>query len=662
MGTVANSSYDECAVYTCDYDAGGTAHPGHFDYQNAWVRGKRTGGTSEIDETSGHFGEASVHVVNSFGPTRNVNVDPSKDYIFSAWVRNGTGSEASGKVRFAVEIHNGEPGVGTQIGSYDHEETGLSATEWTFVEHRIRSSELASHLSSGSVEDIDWYRIWIGNNSPDTEVPSVDVYMDDIRFFPADGMVSTVYYNMEWRKPMLTVDANNNPSRFMTFDEFGRQSKTYKINKTKSIDDENTRTPAQGWQYHLMGDDLRVVFPSGGEILRGGQEYTISWAEGDVNLDEDGVDLLFFDGTNWTQLVSAVKNQTSYVWTVPSQDATGCKIKLIAHDNADIVHVSNEFAIVVNSPPTTPWLVSPGDRAEIEAYATADDLAQNGKVITLSWQGSTDPDGDPVAYEIQVCRYGDGPEVWTTVADNYRSTSYDLKLYAWGIYGWKIVAKDGITVAPWPQRKFYLVPEDWFVLWDVYDKMIHQIPPSLYSEIHAELSLPEQEAFAHTYRREEDGWRRLADAGYFVRELTNGETITYRIKTATELGDPGGWRIAYDGGIIGMEDREIRKFILERVDGGTSPQLTIDQKWLDNLNREYDKGPGTWGTLFYTSTGYKEMNRMKLTTSAPGLHFWYRTWERSQGSSASAAWKTNGEWTPTWDDGASHVQIYLCKY
>lgn len=270
IATVTNSTVDECAVFTCDYDLDPTNPYGAFDNVNGWWKGKdsdRTDGVSTISRSLPHFGDYSVHVKNAWGPTKNVEVDYQKDYVFSAWVR-GNPEGSSNYVKFAVEFHNAVPAGGTtRVGGWDTVITSLSSDRWTFVEHTLRKDGLGNHVSgSFAPNDIAYFRIWIGNTAQD---PSADFYVDDIRFHPRDARVTSTYYDSKWEKTILSVDANNNPSPLRNLDRLGRPAQIWKIDKTKSANEQGffvkllqvnefslDGDPARLWVNHFEGNDV----------------------------------------------------------------------------------------------------------------------------------------------------------------------------------------------------------------------------------------------------------------------------------------------------------------------------------------------------------------------------------------------------------------------
>jgi hypothetical protein len=245
IADIQNAKFDECAILTCDYDDAltRTDAAGKFDVENGWAKGGPTGTPSVIalSNNKPHFGLNNIHVQNSFGPIKNLQIDRTKEYVFSAWVCPVNGQNF---VRFAVELHNAEPGVGTMVGSADLTKNDLVQNQWQLVTKKILVSEMPATTT--------WARIWIGKGDGGVD-PACDFYVDDIRFAPAKSFVTTTYYDPFWRKPILSVDANNNPEALTEYDNLGFIEKVQKIDKLKTRGETNAEVLLTEQAYNLKG-------------------------------------------------------------------------------------------------------------------------------------------------------------------------------------------------------------------------------------------------------------------------------------------------------------------------------------------------------------------------------------------------------------------------
>jgi hypothetical protein len=253
IGTIANSKYDECAVFTCDYDMDENSF---FDVQNGWKHynnsslpsGAICAVESVVPLTRPHFGEKSLHVKNCQAAVKTIVVHSRTAKItYSAWVRPLNDKP----IRFAACLV--ENGTGNNAVYYDYEyNTSVIDGTWRFVKFTIDISKPVSGTLPASFDGVatangvDGIYVWVGNHPGD---PASEFYIEDIRIYPAKSLVATTYYDSKWQQPIFTVDANGNPSQKIVYDEFSRPSRWYKLNKTTA-----TITPLQKSEYHLMGD------------------------------------------------------------------------------------------------------------------------------------------------------------------------------------------------------------------------------------------------------------------------------------------------------------------------------------------------------------------------------------------------------------------------
>ncbi len=240
IGNVANSSFDECGIFTCDYMYSMTYQKDSttemeidekwYDVINGWERGKGnssggTGAVSEIVDEDNPFGLKCIHVRNAFGPTKNFKVYKGKTYIFSAWVKindNGSSQDTLKMVAEHRKLAKTNPGWPITKDSlsapinYSVKTVLESDHKWQFVEMEIPSFSTD-----------EWFvRVWIGNDKR-----PIDCNITDIRFYPKDAMVSTYYYDYKTGVAIAAVDQNNNAT-YSKNDQFGRITESGILKKT----------------------------------------------------------------------------------------------------------------------------------------------------------------------------------------------------------------------------------------------------------------------------------------------------------------------------------------------------------------------------------------------------------------------------------------------
>jgi len=224
VGKIDLASHDEAAVLTCDFDDlerdpnetaeenGEVKDDGYYDFIEGWEKQQ-----SVLSTQRTHFGNKSVHVSivdgQNGGPAKGLDgVDKTKSYLFSAWV-NPVTVNAANPICLAVEIWN-EGGYVETVDQASETFTDLTVDLWQHVERSISSADLAN-LDAG-----EYIRIAVCSRVG-AAAAAADFYVDDIRFYPDDAMITTYYYDQNLKLPITFVDVNHN-ARTYQYDVFGR--------------------------------------------------------------------------------------------------------------------------------------------------------------------------------------------------------------------------------------------------------------------------------------------------------------------------------------------------------------------------------------------------------------------------------------------------------
>lgn len=249
IGVMRGGSFYECGIFTGDYADGKSPH--YWDYANGWEKGA-TNTVELVGGANAHFGENAIHVIQDYAAGRNNRVYPGKAYTMSAWVKVDSGTiKMATDFRYANSGHEND-WPATQVTTAATPgaiwATPVTATEcngqWKLMTMEIPAS-ITSQLDPAKV----WYaRAWVGN---DPTAPRFKAYVDDVRFYPSDALVTTRFYDTKWRKPALVVDANNNPGQKIIYDSFGRPVEWRKIDKQNPA----STQLVQSREYHLMGEN-----------------------------------------------------------------------------------------------------------------------------------------------------------------------------------------------------------------------------------------------------------------------------------------------------------------------------------------------------------------------------------------------------------------------
>lgn len=300
-GSISNSKYYESSVLTCDYNDINPEYPLYLDYNNGWEKKQ-----SVITDEENHFGEKCVKVVSpGWGPTANFLVTKDKNYILSAWVK-----VTRGTAYFAAEFRE--------------KQTAIPANKWPLLESELKTvgdpfanadlmtipakatpaweyKEMKIHTKEKLIGNPGYIRVEIGCPGDGT------VYIDDMRLFPENSLVSTNYYSPQYGLPVAMVDANNK-AKYFEYDAFGRLSHIYN----------NARVLTKSAVYHTSGvmRQLKLTSPVFGQIGMVGIGLPIKWSTtGTVN----NVKLSYSkDKETWTTIVACLTNSGSYTWVIPA--------------------------------------------------------------------------------------------------------------------------------------------------------------------------------------------------------------------------------------------------------------------------------------------------------------------------------------------------------
>jgi hypothetical protein len=622
IANVLRAQYDECAFYTGDYNDGIDSR--YLDKENGWEKC-----ASSLSNVKTHFGEQSVYVdlaagTQNFGPSRNIKIYKGKKYIFSAWVYVERGDFIlSGDYRHL--LNNTIPfTVSATVHSFPPSVPATATGKWQYVELVLDPSVA---ISEQEWNDHEWaVRVYAG-------LPNgVKAYIDDIRFYPANSLPTTTFYNSYWRSPIMAVDVQNNPINLSHIDKFGRVDTIYKIKKEYSAQDVSFKTPLIVKEFGLIGDNLHLVSPAGGDTLIAGSTYTINWWPGNTTIDSNGISISFFDGTAWHDGIATHIVNNSYVWTVPIGAKTNCRIKIVANSGALKDSSVGTFTISNNAnPPSRPIVLKPISNFE---------YTYNEQMI--SWNHSTDADGDAVTYDVKVMR---AAGTWITLASNIADTQCVftiLPVNNYGTYYVNIIAKDGVHESSSSIIGFQYVPGDFFVLRDVRGAIFTGFDNKLYSAIYRSLSAPRKAQFAATYSNDtsQSGFHVLgAIGGNFYNDLKNDYDLFYYSHYHYGVGHVNGRGLTTNEGGQLHQDGHSDDPECSMKNYGTNsffigskkiPNPGITFKYTYGCNSNKNEFTANWNdTASVPSDSKVRVFKVNISSSNPNYHPWYMVWERS---------------------------------
>ncbi len=168
-----------------------------------------------------------------------------------------------------------------------------------------------------------------------------------------------------------------------------------------------------------INPSVTISSPNGGQFLKGGSAYNITWTATDTNIAVNPIKLEYFDGTNWLTIAESQSNAGTYSWTVPTINTNESKIRVTANDSAgnsgyDIS--DNYFTIDSTSPSVTVNLPN------------GTEIIKGGSVYTITWT-ATDINiaSNPIKLE-----YFNGTN-WLTITESLSNS---------GTYSWTVPTID----------------------------------------------------------------------------------------------------------------------------------------------------------------------------------------------------------------------------
>ncbi len=210
------------------------------------------------------------------------------------------------------------------------------------------------------------------------------------------------------------------------------------------------------------GPTITIKSPNGGETLIGGTTYTVKWQS---SITLDSVDIEYFNGTQWEEIIAGTEDDGSYDWIVPSGvSTTGARLWIKGFHTA---------GNPVDFTDSTFTILPPGGAAVINILTPNGGEILIGKTTyVIRWQSS-------IAFDRVDIEYYNGTQ-WVVIVDG----TQDDGSYEWivpnistnqsriRIQGWSSTENpadysDGIfTIIPGPSGKITLISPNGGESWE----------------------------------------------------------------------------------------------------------------------------------------------------------------------------------------------------
>ena len=259
--------------------------------------------TTNTTNTAGdQYAVAAVTPVDS-----NLSVLGGKSYTVQFWAK----SDRTAKTFVHLQA---VPGLAWS----DYQNIDLT-TEW-------KKYELKLSFPAGNT-DQQYQLLLRPPHIPGSTYTEGTIWYDDVRVAPSTAQSTVTYYDPVWRKPVLTLDVNNNPGTKVTLDGLGRPVLVEKINPLKSADQTGYATTIQRKTYHRRSDlpansHIQLLSPNGGENLAGVSTVSLRWVSDGLS-SQVGFSYQLRTGDEWGewQGIGTVPNEAgecSYDWDIPA--------------------------------------------------------------------------------------------------------------------------------------------------------------------------------------------------------------------------------------------------------------------------------------------------------------------------------------------------------
>jgi len=183
---------------------------------------------------------------------------------------------------------------------------------------------------------------------------------------------------------------------------------------------------------------VNIETPTGGEKIRGGTVYNITWNATGEGLDH--IHLLYSTdgGANYQDIVPNTANDGDYEWTTPEINSSTVRVKAIAEDesnNALAEDTSDANFTIDSTAPSTPVVTGDGD------------CVTDGSQLYASWTSfDLESNISEYQYAIGTTSGGSNVVIWTSVGTDTEVTKTGLSLTLGQTYYFSVKAQNGVGI------------------------------------------------------------------------------------------------------------------------------------------------------------------------------------------------------------------------
>lgn len=275
----------------------------------------------------------------------------------------------------------------------------------------------------------------VANNATDINISPALTW--EISVDPDEDPVTYNVYLDQNEKPNTLVGENITNTRFRVANPL-KENSTYYWRVTAKDDKGGVTSSEQIFSFTTSGNKAPEIF----DLISVANEATdvslfpaFIWEKA-IDPDDDPVsyDIYLDENTNPSTLITESLNETEWKLIKPLNGSTTYYWKIVAKDNKGGTTDSNQtfsFTTEVNEAPGSFNLTS-----------VANNTSNIALMPALTWETSTDPDGDAVNYDVYL---DENTEPNTLIAENLSKTAFEIttSLNENTTYYWRVTAKDG---------------------------------------------------------------------------------------------------------------------------------------------------------------------------------------------------------------------------
>ncbi len=213
-----------------------------------------------------------------------------------------------------------------------------------------------------------------------------------------DSPIALEYYNGEEWVTIATEEANDGSYEWTVPNNVNTESAKVRIIAVDKAGNTASDESDDTFTIDSTNPAVKVITSNGGDKLKGGDDYKITWQANDDHFSYDPITIEYYNGEEWEVIATEEANDGEYDWTVPDDVNTdAAKIRITAVDLAgnSASDESDSTFIIDNTAPNSAATLDDfyGDNesgiVHLSGTASDDNAGIDYVKITITKNGST---------------------------------------------------------------------------------------------------------------------------------------------------------------------------------------------------------------------------------------------------------------------------------